>query len=210
MSSARIAAVLCLACVAPLAGAAGAGAGAHAGAGAAAGAASSDATTAKTIRWAAGQVTHIGSLRTSSSRTRPPTLGRAIAAFGRPTSTRRTSQITCVVSWSKLGLRATFANLGGIPPGGQTICSPAVGLLATATIRGRAFQTPRGLRVGDATARLKALHSGARFRQGSWWLATAPAVFGDVEPGERFPIVRAFTQASRVTIIALHIGAAGE
>lgn len=202
MPRARIAALLCLACVALLAEAAGAGT--------RAGAASSDATTAKTIRWAAGQVTRIGSLRTTSSRTRPPTLARAIAAFGRPTSTSRTSPITCVVNWSRIGLRATFANLGGVPPGGQTICSPAVGLLATATVRGRAFQTQEGLRAGDSTARLKRLHTGARFRQGTWWLATAPAVFGDVEPGERFPIVRAFAKDGRVTHLALHIGAAGE
>jgi hypothetical protein len=113
------------------------------------------------------------------------------------------------VNWSRIGLRATFANLGGIPPG-QSVCTPSVGLLGTATIRGRGFQTQEGLRVGDSTERLKTVHRGARFRQGSWWLATAPAVFGDIEPGERFPIVRALTSDSRVALFALSIGAAGE
>jgi len=166
-------------------------------------------TSVRTIRWAAGQVTQIGSLRTSSSRTRAPTLSRAIAAFGRMYSRKLTSKISCEVNWAGLGLRATFVNLGGAPPG-TTTCTPRVGKLQFATVRGRGFQTQRGLRVGDSTARLKQLHSGARFRQGSWWLATAPAVFGDVEPGQRVPIVRAITQGGKVARFVLQIGAAGE
>ncbi len=163
----------------------------------------------RTIRWAGEQVTHVGSLRTSSSRTRPPTLARAIAAFGRPSSRRITSTISCEVNWARLGLRATFGNLGGARPG-TTICTPSVGLLGAATIRGRGFRTQRGLRVGDSTARLKSLHSGARFRLGSWWLATTPVVLGDIEADERFPIVRAIAQGGKVARFALHIGAAGE
>ena len=171
--------------------------------------ASADGSSARTIRWAGGQVTHVGSLRTTSSRTRSPTLARAIAAFGRPSSRKLRSTESCEVNWGALGLRATFVNLGLAPPG-TTTCTPSVGKLQVATIRGRGFRTQRGLHVGDSTARLKALHSGARFRQGSWWLATAPAVMGDVEPGERFPIVRAITQGGKVARFALHIGAAGE
>jgi len=163
----------------------------------------------RTIRWSAGQVTHIGSLRTSSSRTRAPTLARAIAAFGRPSSRRVTSTISCEVNWTRLGLRATFGNLGGARPG-TTICSPSVGRLGAATIRGRGFRTERGLRVGDSTARLRALHSGARFRLGSWWLATAPVVFGGIEDDERLPIVRAITRDGKVARFALHVPAAGE
>jgi len=170
--------------------------------------AASDPTT-RTISWASGQVTHIGSLRTTSSRTRSPTLSRAIAAFGRTSSRRLTSFNSCEVSWTRLGLRGTFANFGGTLPG-QTTCTPSVGKLQVATIRGRGFRTQRGLRVGDSTARLKQLHSGARFRERSWWLATAPAVFGDVEPGQRVPIVRAITQGAKVVRFVLQIGAAGE
>jgi hypothetical protein len=193
MARARTAAALLAGCLAT----AGAGVPARASTG----------SETRTIRWANGHVTQIGSLRTSGRV--QPTIARAIAAFGRPSSTRRTSRITCVLDWSRLGLRASFANLGAIPPG-QTICTPSVGLLGSASVRGRGFQTQRGLRVGDSTARLRRLHSGARFRQGTWWLATAPAVFGDVEPGERVPIVRALTQDGRVTRFVLSIGAAGE
>jgi len=196
MASVRTAATLLVACLAALV------------ASAPAPASASTETATKTIRWANGQITHIGSLRTSS-RLRQPTIARAITAFGKPSSTRRTSRITCVVHWSRIGLRATFANLGAIPAG-QTVCTTTVGLLATATIRGRSFQTQKGLRVGDSTTRLKTLHPGARFRNGSWWLATAPAVFGDVEPGERVPIVRAITRDGRVAHFFLSVGAAGE
>ena len=165
--------------------------------------------TTRTIRWAGGQVTKIGSLRTSSSRTYAPTLSRATATFGRTSSRRLTSANSCEVSWARLGLRGTFANFGGTLPG-QTTCTPSIGKLQTATIRGRGFRTQRGLRVGDTTARLKQLHSGASFREHSWWLATAPAVFGDVEPGQRIPIIRAITQGGKVARFVLRVGAAGE
>jgi len=170
--------------------------------------AATDPTT-RTIRWSGGQVTQIGSLRTTSSRTSVPTLSRAITAFGRTSSRRLTSANSCEVSWARLGLRGSFANFGGTLPG-QTTCTPSVGKLQTATIRGRGLRTQRGLRVGDTTARLKQLHSGARFRERSWWLATAPAIFGDVEPGQRVPIVRAITQDAKVARFVLQIGAAGE
>jgi hypothetical protein len=163
----------------------------------------------RTIRWEDGQVTRIGSFNTTSSRFRQPTLARAIAAFGRPSSRRRSTGNVCIVNWGKLGIRAQFANLGGIRPG-QTVCTPSVGLLDRVTVRGRGFQTQKGLRVGDSTERLQTLHPGATYQDGTWWLATAPAVFGDVQPDERSGVVRAFTRNSHVTLFALSIGAAGE
>ena len=157
----------------------------------------------QTIRWSDGRVTHIGAMKTNGS----PTLTRAIRAFGTPSRRRLSGREVCIVDWNALGLRANFVNLGRTPPG-KTTCSPGVGKLQTATIRGSSFQTQRGLKVGDSTARLRKLHPGARLRERSWWLASAPNPFGDA--GERMAIVRANTQGAKVVNFVLRIGAAGE
>ena len=161
------------------------------------------ATTQRTIRWANGKVTHIGAMKTNGS----PTLTRAIRAFGTPSRRRLSGRAVCIVDWNGLGLRANFVNLG-LTPRGKTTCSAGVGKLQTATIRGTGFQTRRGLKVGDSTARLRELHPGARLRDRSWWLATAPNPFG--ESGDRMAIVRANTKAGKVSNFVLWIGAAGE
>ena len=168
-------------------------------------AATAAAATTHAIRWANDQVTSIGSLRTTGT----PTIAGAARAFGRPSSRRLEAREVCVVSWNALGLRASFVNLGGARSG-RTTCSSGVGKLQTATIRGRSFRTQRGLKVGDSTARLRELHPGARLRANSWWLATAPAQVGDVEPGERMAIVRANVRAGKVASFVVWIGAAGE
>jgi hypothetical protein len=156
-----------------------------------------------TIRWANGKVTSIGALKTSGS----PTLTRAIRAFGTPSRTRLSGREVCVVDWNALRLRANFVNLGATPAG-RTTCTAGVGKLQTATIRGTSFRTQRGLKVGDSIARLRELHPGARLRERSWWLASAPNRFGDA--GERIAIVRANTRAGKVVNFVLWIGAAGE
>lgn len=161
------------------------------------------AATPRTIGWANGKVTHIGTMRTNGS----PTLTRAIRAFGPPSRKRLGGRELCIVDWNALGLRANFVNLGGVRPD-QTTCTAGVGKLQTATIRGTGFRTPRGLSVGDSTARLRQLHPGARLRERSWWLATAPNPFG--ESGDRMAIVRANTKAGKVSNFVLWIGAAGE
>jgi len=157
----------------------------------------------RTIRWSDGQVTHIGAMKTNGA----PTLTRAIRAFGTPSRRRPSGREVCIVDWNALGLRAHFVNLG-LTPRGKTTCSAGVGKLQTATLRGTGFRTQRGLRVGDSTARLRELHPGARLRDRSWWLATAPDPFG--ERGERMAIVRANTNAGRVSRLVLWIGAAGD
>lgn len=161
------------------------------------------ATGSRTIRWANGKVTHIGTMKTNGS----PTLTRAIRAFGTPSRKRLSGREVCIVDWNALGLRANFVNLGVTPPGATT-CSAGVGKLQTVTIRGTGFRTQRGLKVGDSTARLRELHRGARLRDRSWWLATAPNPFG--EPGERMAIVRANTKGGKVVNFVVWIGAAGE
>ncbi len=159
-----------------------------------------------TIEWVGDQVTRIGSLRTSS-KTSPPTIARAITAFGRPTATKRTSRVACTLSWRKLGLRATFVSLGTAYPTKAT-CVARLGVLQTATVYGSGLKTRGGLQVGDTVARLKELHSEAYFQDGCFWLATAPTVIGSTARDQRTWIVRALAMGGIVRRIGLRIGAA--
>ncbi len=161
------------------------------------------AAAATTIRWKDGKLTRIGDLDLS----RTPTIMRATAAFGAPTTKRRDGRALCVVDWSALSLRGHFVNLGRTPAG-QTTCSATVGKLQTAELRGRALATQNGLRVGDTLARLRRLHPAARRHGSTWWLATAPNPFGSA--GARMSIVRANVKDGKVSALVLWIGAAGE
>lgn len=157
-----------------------------------------------TIRWSDGKLTRIGALDLS----RTPTIERATDAFGQPTKKRLSGKVLCVVDWTPLRLRGHFVNVGGPMPG-RTTCSTSVGKLQTAEIRGRAFRTQAGLRVGDTLARLRRLHPAARRHGASWWIATTPNVVGG-DPRDRIPIVRADVRDGRVSVLVLWIGAAGE
>lgn len=159
-----------------------------------------------TIRWVGDQVTRIGSLNTASEK-RPPTIARAIEAFGRPSSTKRTSRVSCTLMWSKLGLHATFVSLGSAYPTTAT-CVARLGVLQTATVQKRRIQTQGGLRAGDSVDRLKELHPEAYFQDGCFWLATAPAVLGSEQRSQRTWIVRALAYGGVVRRIGLRIGAA--
>lgn len=157
-----------------------------------------------TIRWSNGKLTRIGALDLS----RTPTIKRATDAFGRPASKRPSGKVLCLVDWTRLRLRGNFVNLGGPLPG-RTTCSTSAGTLQTAQIRGRAFRTQAGLRVGDTLARLRRLHPAARRHGASWWLATRPSVGGG-DPRDRIPIVRANVRDGRVSVLVVWVGAAGK
>jgi hypothetical protein len=174
----------------------------------AAGAPGSSDDSVLQIRWASDEITRIGSLNTTS-KTRPPTIQRAIEAFGRPSSTRRTSRVSCTLMWSQLGLHATFVSLGGAYPTKAT-CVARLGVLQTATVQKQRIETQGGLRVGDSVARLKELHPEAYFQEGCFWLATEPAVLGSEVRSQRTWIVRALTSGGRVLRIGMRIGAAGK
>jgi hypothetical protein len=164
-------------------------------------------TATPTIQWAGDAVTRIGSLRTAS-KLQPPSIARAIVAFGRPSATKRTSRVSCTLSWRTLGLRATFVSLGGAYPT-KTTCVARLGLMQTATVFGTGLQTQGGLQVGDTVDRLKELHPEAYFQDGCFWLATAPAVMGSTSRSQRTWIVRALALGGIVRRIGLRIGAAG-
>jgi hypothetical protein len=162
------------------------------------------AATSTTIRWKNGRITQIGALKTWVT----PTLERATAAFGAPTKMRFSTNSACRVDWTPLGLRGIFANFGGPQPG-TTTCSTTVGKLRTAQIRGARLRTQAGLRVGDTLARLRELHPAAQRHGATWWLATAPIIYGELGSG-RFPIVRANVRAGKVSALVLWISPGGE
>jgi hypothetical protein len=191
VTRARIIGVLCMALAAP----------------ATAVAPASAAESTPTIQWVGDQVTRIGSLRTAS-KLRPPSIARAIVAFGRPTSTKRTSRVSCTLTWHTLGLHATFVSLGTAYPTRAT-CVARLGVMQTATVSGTGLKTQAGLQVGDTVDRLKELHPEAYFQEGGFWLATAPAVMGSTSRSQRTWIVRALTDGGIVRRIGLRIGAAG-
>jgi hypothetical protein len=165
-----------------------------------------DEQAVPTIVWTDDEITRIGSLRTTSE-TSPPTITRAIAAFGRPSSTKRLSRVACRLSWRTLGLRATFVSLGTAFPT-KTTCVQRLGVLQTATVNSSGLRTQGGLRVGDSVAQLKQLHPDAYFREGGFWLATAPTVIGSTEESQRTWVVRALASGGIVRRLGLRIQAA--
>jgi hypothetical protein len=162
-----------------------------------------EASAAFTVRTNGdGWITKIGSLTT---RSQPPTLGRAVTAFGRPTEVEPVGNgpEACRVVWGPLKLRALFANFGG-----ARACGPGEGLLQTATIRSRRFRTSRGVRVGDRSSTIKEKHPNAEFHGRTWWIASAASPFG--EEATEIPTVEAIVAGGRVTILRLWIGGAGD
>ncbi len=106
----------------------------------------------------------------------PKTLRRATEEFGAPTSRRRT-QDYCHVSWGALGLTIVLNRVGRGDPCSQ---DEVVG----AVVKGRRWQTSRGLRVGDSFGRLKSLYPNAVARPDGWWALVVErrSVVGRVRP----------------------------
>lgn len=163
-------------------------------------AAAAPAATVHTIRTNSdGWITRIGPLRT---RAEAPTLAKATAAFGMPSSLDPVGDgaDACVIEWRPLRLRTTFSNFGV-----GDACDE--GVLQAATVRSRRFRTRRGLRVGDRSSTITEKHPNAVFRDNVWWITSAVSPFGDEE---RIATIAAIVQRGRVTILRLWVGAAGD
>jgi hypothetical protein len=170
-------------------------------------AASAPAEAAQTINVAGGNVgghvSSIGDFRPSSD----PTIAAARRAFGRPSSRTRTSELSCDVRWSRLRLRITFTNFGGVGPG-ESICDDRASSAQTFAVRGPRVRTWRGLRVGQREEQVLERHPSAEFRRGRWWIKTTRSLVGG---GGEFPVVDAtVTEAGRIKAIRGWIGAAGD
>jgi len=162
---------------------------------------SSSATAARqsfTIHTKDGFITRIGGFRVSAG-----TLAAAISAFGAPTTTHLGRYGVCRVQWRNLRLTGEFVNYGG----GGTACEPAYGGMQEATMRGRAFRTTRGIRVGARSSQVPLRHSNATFTDGSWWIASVYLPYGD---GSDVGTIRAIVRDGRVRALGLYIGAGGE
>jgi hypothetical protein len=124
-------------------------------------------------------------------------LADARARLGAPSSVRRRVP-ECVASWRGLGVTLAFLDLSGADP-----CRG--GALVRATITSRSdWRTAKGLRVGDAVARLRSLYPSARHRRSipawtGYWLVTRRACeLGGFEP---FPGLLARVRHGRVTAL---------
>ena len=90
--------------------------------------------------------------------------------FGTPSTSRAISAQSCLQSWKGVPLVVHFFTFEGKP------CTKGVALIVTVTGRA-AWRTAVGLRVGDTTARVRALYPRARLRSGGpgdtgYWLVT--------------------------------------
>ena len=146
-----------------------------------------------TIRTKGAGVSTIGSFAPQ----RDPSLASATRLFAPPTRRRLLGNDAWQVDGARGRPRILFANFG-LPPEGQTVCSPRGGYAQSFTARGRSFRTWRGLRVGDASSSIPERHPGARFRGGSWWLRTARSPYGD---NEEFGVLRASVRGGRVSAL---------
>jgi hypothetical protein len=157
-------------------------------------------------------VKRIGSFHNVYSAHNQPTIGKAVRAFGTPSS-RFQKQGGCVVKWQRLGLRIEFYNFGGLPPG-QTICGDDASFAQSFNVTAhRKLRTWRGLRLGNTEDRLLRLHPGARWHDrdqytpAAWWLRRQTSPFGD---GGQYAIVAARVRHGRVVRFDGWIGSAGE
>jgi hypothetical protein len=137
-------------------------------------------------------------------------LGGALRAFGRPSSTRHTfGRGTCRAVWARHGLTIDFYNLGG-----GDACQPRDGRFSRAFLRGDHWMTTKRLRIGDSAARLRRLYPDAPFRRGEpgfwpsgYWLLTRRSVFGD---GTEYPGLLAEVARGRVVGFQVRFPAGGD
>jgi hypothetical protein len=153
-----------------------------------------------TIKVRERHISELGGFRTSGLH---GTLGEAIRAWGRPSSSKREGNTGCQVGWSTVGVRATFANFGG-----GSGCSERGARLQRAKLRSKRWTTERGLHVGDPSARLKQLHPEAKFAASYFLLYTAPDRYGNA--GLDLLIVMAQMKGGGVRQYLVEVLAAGD
>jgi hypothetical protein len=128
---------------------------------------------------------------------RNPTVGPAVAAFGRPSARRpRYGGEGCEVFWRNIGLKIFFSYYGG--GGKRAACQPHRGVAKSALIRGpRAdpWRTSRGVAIGDSLGRLESRYPNAIEFEGAYWLATGYTPIGE---GSSYPVLEATIRSGSV------------
>jgi hypothetical protein len=168
------------------------------------------ACVASFARAATPTYTIAGDVRIGSFRVQADgTLGGAIRAFGRPSSIKRTSDSSCTSTWRAIKLTLFTYNLGG-----QDACSPRFGHFGRAIMRGPAWRTTKGLRVGDPVARVRRLYPRAKLHRGQrffwpagYWLVERVDRFGT---GGTYPGLLAEIRRGRVTGFHVRYQAGGD
>lgn len=139
------------------------------------------------------------------------TLGGAIDTFGAPSTLRRGhgyADVACYASWSGLGLRISFYNLGGLNP-----CSAEGGLFSTATTTGLRWRTAKGLHIRDSATRIGRLYPAAQFHSDrfygqAWWIVTRRSYIGG-GPHD-YPGLLARVKNGRVSAFVVNFPAGGD
>ena len=127
------------------------------------------------------------------------TLGGLEAAFGKPGRLTPT-QDGCTALWGSIGLRVSLYNLAGGNP-----CKPKTGFHSTSVMTGKRWSTNKGLRIGDAVARLKALYPKAKLHGSQYWLVPRFTQATGSYPGLAANVV-----AGKVSAFQVIWGAGGE
>ena len=133
----------------------------------------------------------------------------AIGAFGRPSSLKGSGGESCTAVWRPIGLTMYVYNLGG-----QNPCTARYGFFARAVMRGPAWRTSKGLRVGDPVAKLRRLYPAAKLHRGlryfwpaGYWLVPRRSQFGYAGS---YPGLLAETRGGRVVSFVVRYQAGGD
>ena len=136
------------------------------------------------------------------------TLRGAIETFGQPSRKTRNGEV-CTVRWTRHGLKIVFYNLGGHNP-----CRPSFGFFSNARAKGSAWDTNRGLQIGDRRRRLKNLYPNASFHKANgnlwpsgWWLLKRHSQIGT---GGSYPGLLAHMKDRRVQSFQVRFPAGGD
>ena len=145
-----------------------------------------------------GEVRAIGDFKPARS----PLLRAAVRAYGAPTARVGGVEI-CRVRWAGLGARITFQNFGGVDS-----CDGGGGRAQKAVVSGdRPWRTPKGLRLGDRTAKLRRLYPNALQTARGFRLVAGVLPFGRPQP---YSVLGVRVAGGRVTAFTLFVGAAGD
>jgi hypothetical protein len=125
------------------------------------------------------------------------TLAQATARFGKPTS-RTPKGANCTAVWKPLGLRISFLDFVG------NACATGGAVQLTITDP-KHWRTGRGLRVGDAAARVQQLYPAAKLHPGDgWWLVPRHAC--KETGGAAYPGLLARVHMGQVTALVVTAG----
>lgn len=141
-----------------------------------------------------------------------PRFQGAIKAFGKPDDCRLHSWFGMAV-WRTPGFRMRVTTLAGLPSG-KTFCTdPALVWIDSVIVTGRRWHTPRGLFVGDSSAKFHRLYPTARRFPNGWGIVSVYQPCGAgicTAPFQWVPRLTAVFRDGHVASFVFPVGAQGE